>query len=130
MQSGDRTLLILNVCCAQIAEQKQQNYQLAEQLEAAQAAGGSMAGLQAELQQLEQQLAAKDASMAELQQETERRAADSGEAREQLHQLQQELAELQRQQQAASQQAQQILSEVSSCCSLSLVLSSWFTAAV
>ena len=53
--------------------------------------------------------------MAELQQETERRAADSGEAREQLQQLQQEVAELQRQQHAAGQQAQRRLTEVSPC---------------
>ena len=71
-----------------------------------------MSTLQAELQQLQQQLAAKDASMAELQQETERRAADSSEARQQLQQLQQEVAELQAQQQTAGQQAQQRLMEV------------------
>lgn len=88
-----------------------------EQLETA---GGSLAPLQAKLQQLEQQLAAKDASIGELQQETERRAADSGEAREQLHQLQQEVAELQRQQHAAGQQAQQRLTEVTLCPMLAL----------
>lgn len=71
-----------------------------------------MATLQAEVQQLQQQLAAKDASMTELQQETERRAADSGEAREQLRQLQQQVAELQAQLAGAAQQAQQRVSEV------------------
>ena len=44
------------LCAAQIAEQKQQNYALAEQLEAAQAAGGSSEALQAELEQLQQQV--------------------------------------------------------------------------
>ena len=72
-----------------------------------------MATVRAELQQLQQQLAAKDASMTELQQETERRAADSGEAREQLRQLQQQVAELQAQLASAAQQAQQRVSQVS-----------------
>lgn len=105
--------MTVSVCCPQIAEQKQQNYLLTEQLEAAQAAGGSVAALQAELQQLQQQLAAKDASVVELQQETERRAADSNEAREQLQQLQQEVAELQGQLQSHGQQAQERVREVS-----------------
>jgi hypothetical protein len=45
-----------HLCAAQIAEQKQQNYALAEQLEAAQSASGSSAALQAELEQLQQQV--------------------------------------------------------------------------
>jgi hypothetical protein len=44
------------LCAAQIAEQKQQNYALAEQLEAAQSASGSSEALQAELEQLQQQV--------------------------------------------------------------------------